>query len=288
MKILLLGAKGNLGAEFLHSALDFSEHSFIGWDKEDLDVTDKGLLHKKIADLKPEVIINTVAYNDVDRCESEMESAQLAETLNVQFVRDLGEACLEHNCLLVHYSTDYVFSGEVKDGYDEVSEPGPINVYGQSKLKGEKELVRLSGKGLQWYLIRTARLFGSKTSGDNAKPSFFEVMLNISKQKQDISVVSDEVGCFTYTPDLMSATMSLIESGDGFGIYHLINEGAASWYDAATYFFKQVGADVRTQPVSGEVFSRSAKRPSHSQLINTKRPKLRSWQEAVDEYCKKL
>lgn len=288
MKILLLGAKGNLGTVFVNSALDFPEHVFIGWDKEDLDATDKSLLDKKISELKPDIIINTVAYNNVDQCETSEVAAELAEMLNVTLVRNLAEISIDHKCTLVHYSSDYVFSGNGKEGYVESAEPSPINIYGQSKLKGEKELIRLSGKGLQWYLIRTARLFGTKGSGENAKPSFFEQMLEISKRQQAISIVNDESGCFTYTSDLVVATLDLIASNDGFGIYHLTNEGSVTWYQAAQYFFDCVGASVILHPIAGEELVRAAKRPAYSELLNTKRPHLRSWQEAVDEYCKTL
>ncbi len=288
MKILLLGAKGNLGTVFVNSALDFPEHVFIGWDKEDLDVTDKSLLDKKISELKPDIIINTVAYNNVDQCETSEVAAELAEMLNVTLVRNLAEISIEHKCTLVHYSSDYVFFGNNKEGYIESAEPSPINIFGQSKFKGEKELIRLSGKSLQWYLIRTARLFGTKGTGENAKPSFFEQMLEISKHHQDIPVVKDEVSCFTYTPDLVLATLDLITSNDGFGIYHLTNEGCVSWYQAAQYYFDRVGVLVDLHQVAGEELIRAAKRPAHSQLLNTKRPHLRSWQEAVDEYCKTL
>lgn len=208
--------------------------------------------------------------------------------LNVQLVRYLAEVAIEYSCVLVHYSSDYVFSGDIKIGYTETAQPNPINIYGQSKLKGEKELISLSGKGLQWYIIRTARLFGTKGSGDRAKPSFFEQMLEISKHQKDIPVVNDEYSCFTFTPDLVAATLDLITSKDSFGIYHITNDGSASWYQAAKYFFERLGVSLNIRPVSGELISRPAKRPTYSQLINTKRPKLRSWQEAVDEYCKKL
>jgi dTDP-4-dehydrorhamnose reductase len=288
MKILLFGAKGNLGTVFLEKSTEYSEHSFIGWDKDDIDVTDKGLLEKKISEIKPDIIMNCVAFNDVDRCEAEEEAAEIAERLNQHLVQDLAEVAMEFNCVLIHFSSDYVFSGDNKTGYDEGSEPNPINQYGDSKLKGERELIKLSGKGLQYYLIRTSRLFGTKGSGTNAKPSFFEIIYKAAEQKKQLSIVADEYSAFTYTPDLVQATLELIESNDGFGIYHLINEGKASWYEAACYFFKQMDSSVVLQKVTGEFFDRPARRPLYSQLLNTKRPKLRSWQEAVDEYCRKL
>ncbi len=288
MKILLLGAKGNLGTAFFKKSAVFTDHVFIGWDKDDIDVTDRMLLVKKIKDLQPEIIINTVAYNDVDGAEKNDKGKQLADILNHDLVQTLAEVALDENIVLVHYSTDYVFSGELATGYNEAAEVAPINEYGNSKARGEKEIIRLSGRGLRWYIIRTSRLFGDKGQGKNAKPSFFELMTTLSKTNTELKAVSNESGSFTYTPDLVSATISLLESGDGFGIYHLINDGKASWFEAATYFFKKINPNITVAPVKGEIFLRAARRPKKSRLLNTKRPKLRTWQAAIDEYIQSL
>lgn len=288
MKILLLGAKGNVGTEFLKQSQEFNDLSFIGWDKDDIDVTDQSLLEKKISELKPEVIINTVGYSKVDECEENEEAAQQAFLLNERVVEFLAEIALEYNCLLVHYSSDYVFSGQTSEGYDEKAEPSPLNVYGESKRAGELALQRLSGRGLRWYLIRTARLFGAPGEGATAKQSFFELILKRAQNHSPLSLVTDERGSFTYIPDLISATVSLLESNEGFGVYHFINEGSASWYEAASYFFKKMNLQPTLVPVTREEFSRPAKRPTDSHLRNTKRPPLRTWQAAVDEYCKTL
>ncbi len=286
MRILLLGSQGNLGTAFTALSKENPDIECIGWDKSEIDVTDRTLLEKKMATLKPDAIINTVAFNDVDGAEKEEEKKLIAEKLNVELVRTLGEISIEFNCVLVHYSSDYVFKGDVQGGYSEDAETSPLNAYGESKVRGEQELIKLSGRGLHWYLIRTARLFGPKGSGPSAKPSFFEIMMGLAKQGQPLKVVSDERGSFTYTPDLAQATLDLLLSGDNFGIYHLVNDGEASWYDAARCFFKSRGMEVPIEPVPGTSFARAAQRPVFSRLRNTKRPALRSWQAAIDEYAK--
>lgn len=288
MKILLLGAKGNLGTAFLKKSVALADYTFIGWDKDDIDVTDRMLLIKKIKDLQPEVIINTVAYNDVDGAEKSDKGKQLADILNSDLIQTLAEVALEENMLLIHYSTDYVFSGDLATGYNEIAEPAPINEYGKSKSRGEKEIIRLSGRGLRWYIIRTSRLFGDRGQGKNAKPNFFELMSKLAKTNTELKAVSNESGSFTYIPDLVAATISLLESGDGFGIYHLVNEGKTSWFEAATYFFKKINPSITVAPVKGEIFLRAARRPKKSRLLNTKRPRLRTWQAAIDEYIQSL
>lgn len=287
MKILLLGSQGNLGTA-LSSVVDPDEHSLIAWDKDDVDVTDEGLLRKKIVDISPELIINAVAYNDVDACETKEEAKNLAQQLNVELVRNLALAAMEVNAILVHYSSDYVFKGDEINGYDETAETNPQSVYAQSKLDGEKELVSLSGKGLRWYLIRTSKLFGPKGLSAVAKPGFFELMLNRAESNAPLKVVNDEIGSFTYTKDLAMATLELVEANNAFGMYHIVNDGQASWYDAARYFFEKLGRQVQIEAVPGSAFPRPAKRPQHSLLLNTKIPALRSWQSALDDYIAHL
>lgn len=285
MKILLLGDKGNLAGAFHALLAGSDEHQLIGWDKEEVDVTDRGLLEKKIAALKPAFIINTVAFNDVDACES-AAGAAVAQSLNVDTVRHLGEISLEQQITLVHYSSDYVFAGDAAEGYDETSEPAPRNIYGESKAKGERELLKLSGRGLKWYVIRTARLFGPAGRGPSAKPNFFDIIDRLAREKGELSLVTDESGSFTYTHDLARATLDLIESGDGYGFYHLVNGGQASWYEAGAHYLQRRGIVVELHQVAGQTFARPAIRPAHSMLRNTKRPALRSWQSAVDDYAK--
>jgi dTDP-4-dehydrorhamnose reductase len=284
MTILLLGAAGNLGTAFTNCLKDKEGFTLVSWDKPDIDVTDEGLLLKKISDIRPDVIINSVAYNDVDACESKEEAADLARQLNVELVANLARAAVEVDARLVHFSSDYVFNGDSEQGYAEDDEPSPQSVYAQSKRDGETELISLTGKGLRWYLVRTSKLFGPRGSSPAAKPSFFELMLKLAKRGEAVKIVSDERGSFTYTVDLAAAVMSLIEEECPSGIYHLVNSGEASWFEAAEYFFNKLGLKVETSAVAASDFPRPASRPKHSLLLNTKRPALRNWQAALDDY----
>ena len=286
MTILILGAAGNLGTAFCELLSAKEDVSLVAWDKTELDVTDQGILNKKISDIKPDVIINTVAYNNVDACEKNESAQGLAKELNVDFVSKLAEIALANGIILVHYSSDYVFKGDNKVGYKEDDIPAPINFYGQTKYDGEQELIKLSGKGLKWYLVRTSKLFGPSGSSPAAKPNFFELMLKLAKDGKAIKAVNDETGSFTYTKDLVLATWNLVDQASAFGVYHLVNSGQASWYDAAQYFLNKMGLDVDIQAVKGQDFLRDAKRPQYSLLLNTKFPALRSWQEALDDYVK--
>lgn len=283
MKILVLGAQGNLGQQLTKVFSADPMCSVVGWDRSEIDVTDKGLIKKKIGELKPDVIINAVAYNAVDHMESD-EGWVIAKKLNVDAVANLAKEALSIGATLVHYSTDYVFAGDNEAGYKEDDEPKPISKYGESKLMGEQEIIRLSGRGLKWYIIRTSKLFGPQGASELAKPSFFDVMLKMAKEKTELEIVNEEVSCFTYTPDLAQRTKDIIDGDYGFGIYHVTNTKPVTWYHAAKELFKQAGVKIKIVPVSSDKFPRPAKRPKYSVLLNTKLPKVRGWQDALKEY----
>lgn len=284
MKVLIIGARGNLGGQL---AKVFSQnHEVFGWDREDLDVTDKDQVLEKIRSLNPEIIINTASFNAVDECENEGGFA-VAKKINGEAVGYLAKIALEINSILVHYSTDYVFAGDKKGGYMEIDKPAPISKYGESKLLGEKRIKKYAEQGLKYYLIRTSKLFGPKGESTVAKPSFFDIMLKLAKEKDSLEVVDEEVSCFTYTPDLAQATRELIESKKEFGIYHLINEGAVTWYEAVLELFRITNTSIKVDPVTSDKFPRKALRPKHSVLVNTKLNKLRNFKEALEEYLNK-
>ena len=284
-KILILGAKGGLGQQ-LAKVFTSQDNEVIAWDKGEIDITDRELILKKVDDLKPNIIINAAAYNAVDKCEESEEEYDLAKKINIDGTKYLAEAALAVEAILVHYSTNYVFDGRKKKGYKETDESKPINRYGKTKFHGEKRILELSGKGLKWYLIRTSKLFGSKGESQFAKTNFFNLMLEQAKKKKEIEVVDEEVSCFTYTVDLAKATKKLIESDQGYGIYHLTNSGACTWYQAAIELFNLAGIDIKVIPISSDELKRLARRPKYSILINTKLPPLRDYREALAEYLK--
>jgi dTDP-4-dehydrorhamnose reductase len=284
-KILILGSKGNLGVQLTKVFTDGYE--VIAWDREEIDITDKELIMKKIEGLRPRIIINAAAFNAVDKCE-EPEGLEIAKKLNADAVGFIAQAALKSGAVFVQYSSDYVFDGKKSAGYKEDDEPKPINKYGETKLLGEKEILKLSSQGLKWYIIRTQKLFGPKGESEAAKPSFFDIMMKLSKEKNEIQVVSEEKGRFTYTPDLAKATKELIETEKSWGIYHIANSFSCNWHRAAVELFKILkNKNIKLIPVPSSNFPRPAKRPKYSELLNTKLPELRDWREALREYLEK-
>ncbi|PJA07629.1 dTDP-4-dehydrorhamnose reductase [Candidatus Falkowbacteria bacterium CG_4_10_14_0_2_um_filter_48_10] len=286
-KVIIFGAQGALGKQLDVRAR--SDYDVLAWHKGDIDITDEDLVKKKVAAEMPDIIINAAAYNAVDRCEQDEEEKHQAELINGAAVGFLAQAALAAGALFVHFSTDYVFSGDASEPYQENSEPAPLNVYGQSKLRGEKEIIKLSGRGLQWRLIRTARLFGPPGEGEGAKENFFLALLKLSRRQPEIKVIDrEEIGSFTYTVDLAAAVFDLLQSGQGAGIYHLANSGQASWFEAAVHFFRSIGSRVAVLPIRSADYPRPARRPLFSVLANTKLPPVRDWQTALDEYISTL
>lgn len=310
-KVLILGKKGMLGQEL---ARTFGENNYdvVAWDKDDLDVLNFKDLRKKIEELKPEVILNAVAYNAVDKCEEDENEFELAKKINGYFPGELAKICKDVDTTLVYYSTDYVFGAEMPEipepegctgscgscalhqgfepeiGYTEDDKPAPVNKYGESKLLGEEEVKK---NGEKFYIIRLSKLFGKPASIEGAKRSFFDVMLEVGKKSlvegKEVKVVDEETSCFTYAPDLADKTREIVEAKKDYGIYHVFNGEACTWYDAVEELYMQAGLEnIKVEPVEGEAFSRPAKRPYFSVLLNKKLNPLRSYKDALNEYLK--
>lgn len=285
MSILILGGRGNLGSQL--TKIFRADYDTISLDREDLDVLDFPALSAKIHELRPELIINTVAYNAVDKCEDPLEY-KIALKLNQELPGVLADLALEIGAILIHYSSDYVFNGTAeKMEFVETDTPNPVNRYGESKALGERELISRAPLGLAYYLIRTSKLFGPRGDSDSAKPSFFDIILNLGKNDKELSVVNEELSCFTYTHDLAEATKRLWELEVEFGIYHLINDGPATWADGALELFKLKKLNAALKMVRSENLLRAARRPKYSVLKNTKIKKLRNWKIALKEYLEK-
>ena len=274
MKILITGSNGMLGHD-LEEILK-SKHELVLTTSKTLDITDKEHTMDFICETKPDIVINSAAYTDVDGCE---ENQDIAYAVNGEGVRNLALACKEVDCPLVHISTDYVFNGKNDRPWVEDDEIGPISIYGKSKRKGEEAILEILDK---YFIVRTAWLYG--INGKN----FPKTMLELAKNHSEITVVYDEVGTPTYTPDLAYGISQLIES-DLYGIYHLTNSGSCSWCEFARYIFEVADMDVKVIPVTASEFARPAPRPSYSVLENRNWVKngfkpLRSYKEAIKEY----
>ena len=312
MKIVIIGAKGMLGKDLGRVFFDpyapagsgsrLKRRDFILYllDKDELDITDKESVQKVFSDLKPDIVINAAAYTDVDGCETNRE---LAMKVNGVAPGYLAEASRDIGAVLVHYSTDYVFDGNKKEGYDEDDEPGDaINFYGESKLAGERAVREAGGS---YYIIRTSWLFGgwpSYAKASEGKPkNFVETILKLAQEINRIKVVNDQYGKPTFSLDLARKTRELIESklvrrsfsegGKDFGVYHITNEPTTTWYDFAKEIVEQI-KNTRDNtsiipsilPCASSEFPRPAKRPQYSILKNTKLSPMRPWQEALREY----
>ncbi len=286
-KVLILGASGNLGTSLSQT---FSDLKPLLWDKLNLDLTDTPALASALNVNQPSMIINAAAYNNVDLCESSESEYKLALKLNRDLVEFLANWCLVSGAVLVHFSSDYVFSSDdIKfPGFKENDSPLPINRYGETKLAGEEKILNLAKQGLNYYIIRTSKLFGPKANSSEAKPSFFDIMLKLAKENREIKIVNSEKSCFTYTPDLSQALRDLINERPNSGIYHLTNSSPATWFEGAKYLFKLFNLSPNIKEIKASELSRPAKRPVSSVLINKKRTKLRSWKLALAEFYKKI
>ncbi|MFA4930485.1 MAG: dTDP-4-dehydrorhamnose reductase [Patescibacteria group bacterium] len=275
MRIVIIGAKGMLGQEL---AKVFQTYKPLLWDRDEIDITDQHLVDAKIGQIRPEMVINAAAYNDVDGAEN---NEPLAMSINGLAVGYLANAVHAYKGILVHYSTDYVFKGDNKNGYKESDVPNPQSVYARSKLAGEQAFQH---SGVAGYVVRLSRLFGKPAIGERAKKSFVDTMLQLAKTRRSLNVVNEEASSPTYAPDLALRTKYIMENKLPNGIYHVTNSGSCTWYEFAKEIFAQSKNNVTIVPVSGSDFPRPAARPSHSILINTKLPPLRTWQEALQEY----
>jgi dTDP-4-dehydrorhamnose reductase len=280
MKVLVLGARGMLGSCLVRT---YADTDVLAWDREDLDITNAEDVQALVARANPDVVLNAVAYNDVDGAE---RSPEVAERVNGLAVRHLAEAALECGATFVHVSTDYVFDGLKVQGYAEHDAPKPRSVYGQSKLRGEQELLRFAKRypGWRWYCIRTSRLFGPQGSSDVAKQSFVDTMAGLAVSRERVEVIDAEVSSPTYAPDLAHAARVLVDHGAVSGVYHRTNDGACTWHAWAKVVFATMGWKGVCVPVTPDAFPRLAIRPAHSILRTTKLPPMRRWEEAVEEY----
>ena len=251
-------------------------YDVLALSEQELDITDEGAVGKAAADFCPDIVFNCAAYTNVDQAEKEQA---LADAVNGFAVRNLCLACREHDITLVHFSTDYVFDGTKKGPYTIHDVTNPINSYGRSKRLGERYITDMMS---QFYILRTSWLFG--LSGNN----FIEAMINVGKTQGRASVVTDQRGCPTWTKHLAQAAVELAGK-DRYGIYHVTNCGATTWYDFAAEIFRLCGMDVHMTPITSADLPRPAKRPSNSVLDPDPLPQVLGrqmphWREALEEY----
>lgn len=272
MKILVTGAKGQLGREIEKQG---TKHELILTDRHILNIADGSAVLSFMQDVKPEAVIHCAAYTQVDKAEEDIDEAF---RVNVVGAQNVAAGCLEIGARLVYISTDYVFDGLGKSAYREFDPVNPQTVYGRTKWQGEEIVRQILGRH---YILRTAWLYGD---GNN----FVRTMLKLAENHHELQVIHDQIGTPTSTVDLAKMIFTLLPS-DAYGTYHATCQGHCSWYDFACEIFKQVNRSVRVVPVTTEEFPRPAKRPAYSVLDNymlrmTVGDTMRFWQEALKAY----
>jgi dTDP-4-dehydrorhamnose reductase len=279
VRYAVLGAAGQLGRDLCPRLPD----EVIPLTREQIDLTRPETVRAVLEDLRPEVVINCAAYNFVDRAESEPEAAF---AVNAWGARALALACHDLGCTLVHFSTDYVFGlDETRDvPYAENDAPGPVSVYGLSKLAGEYQV---RSNCPRHFVIRTCGLYGVWGSGGKGG-NFVETMLRLATQGKPLRVVADQICTPSYTVDVASATAALIATSR-YGLYHLTNGGGCSWCDFARTIFETAGLSVDLTAIPSREYPTTARRPPYSVLAAKAYhalglPAIRPWFEAVPAY----
>ena len=273
MKILLAGAKGQLGAA-LQSTL--TGHEVIAWGRNELDITDLAHTHTAIEQVHPHLVINVAGYTNVDKAEVEQEAAFRANALGP---RNLALTTAALGIPLVQISTDYVFDGWHARPYHEFDRPHPLSVYGKSKFAGEEAVRSLNPRH---YIVRTAWLY--HTVGNN----FPHRMCQLAEQGQ-VRVVSDQYGSPTYAPHLAASLSRLIET-QAFGTYHLAGSGGTSWFEFTRILFHHMKISAQVEPISTAECPRPAPRPHYAVLTTLQEPRvvLPSWEEGVADFSRSL
>lgn len=283
MKIALIGADGQLGTD-LYRYFKSKGEDVKGLTLADIEICNKNLCSSVLYDLKPDLIINTAAYNLVDESETEISKAF---EVNVNGVKNIAEICSSLDCAMMHFSTDFVFGGYEKNTpYNEDDCPGPVSIYGISKLAGEYIIRYMLASH---YIIRICGLYGHAGSLGKGY-NFVELMIKLAKEGKPIKVVNDQVLTPTSTKDITEKLYELIKIKK-FGTYHMTNTGSCSWYEFACEIFRLAGLSPRINPISTEDFGAKARRPAYSVLDNRNLRQagigdLRHWKEALAEYIK--
>jgi len=278
MKVAVTGAAGQLGRALVDR---LGARAAWAGGRDALDVRDPAAVSRVLDDVRPDVVINAAAYNDVDGAESDPASAM---AVNAVGPGNLARACRERGALLVHVSTDYVFDGAKGEPYREEDCPRPASVYGVSKLAG---CLLVAAAGGPHLIVRTSGVFGA--GGNRVKGgSFVERILAKARSGQPLRVVNDQVSSPTYAPDLAAALVTLVEQG-ARGLLHVTNSGACSPYDLAAAALEIAGIHARIEPIRTADLGAPARRPAYSVLDNSRAraaglPPLRSWRDALAEF----
>ena len=281
MKVAVTGANGQLGTDLCRALNNFD---IIPFKHADIEIADMASVREAMLKHKPAIIINTAAYVRVDDCEDEKDKAF---SVNALGARNVAVVAQELGARLMHLSTDYVFGGEAEPRtipYTEFDTPVPLSIYGKSKLAGEDSVRHLC---YRHFIVRASGLFG--VAGSSGKGgNFIETMLKLAKERDELRVVNDQVFSPTSTGDLARKIAQLMTT-DYYGIFHITNRGACSWYGFTTEILKLAGITTPVVPITSDLYPQKARRPCYSVLDNYHlrllgMDDMRPWQEALKDY----
>lgn len=273
MTILLIGAAGQVGQELAKTLAPLGEVAAV--DRSQLDLTDLSAIAQTIETQRPSLIVNAAAYTAVDKAESEPE---LAHRINAEAPEMMAKTAAKQGATLIHISTDYVFSGQASSPRAETDKTGPLGVYGKTKLAGEAAIRAALDEHI---ILRTAWVYGTQGKGN-----FLKTMLRLGKERETLSVVSDQVGSPTWAKDIAEAIADLgskatsDQTPNAFGTYNYTNSGVASWYDFAIAIFEEAAAldfPLKVQsvkPIATADYPTPAQRPAYSVLSGQKIARL--------------
>jgi len=269
MRLLVTGAAGMLGRDVVAAAGD-AGHEVVALARAELDITDADAVRAAIAAARPDAVINCAAWTDVDGAETAEASAT---AVNGDGAGHVAAAAAHSGAHLVHVSTDYVFDGEAAEPYTEEAATAPQSAYGRSKLAGEHAV---AAAARQSAIVRASWLFGPH--GRN----FVDTMRRLGAERDEVSVVDDQVGCPTYTGHLAPALVAVAERGLT-GFLHVAGAGRCSWFELAEATFADAGLDCRVRPQSTADLGRPAPRPAFSALTSVRddAPVLPTWREGL-------
>ena len=285
-KILVTGAKGQLGSEINKISGQFAEMEFCFTDVAELDITNPEKVAELISEFQPEFLINCAAYTAVDKAETDLAVATL---LNATAVGILAEQSSKIGCKIIHVSTDYVFDGNGPRPYKEDDPVDPQSAYGRTKLEGELLCQKYNPQNL---IIRTSWLYSA--FGNN----FVKTMVRLGNERSELGVIADQIGTPTNAADLASAILTIIssvKSGEKAfvaGIYHYSNEGVASWYDFTKAIFDIAEINCFVKPIATEDYPSPVQRPPYSVMNKSKIKlifglKIPHWRDSLTEYFQK-
>ena len=287
MRVLITGSNGQLGSEIRELAANYKKLDFIFKDLPELDIYNIDALEKFIINHKINAVINCAAYTAVDMAEDNVEIAKKVNSIGVSNLINILEKV---DGKLIHISTDYVFNGDHFMPYNESDSVSPIGVYGETKREGELAVIN---SVLDAIVIRTSWLYSSY--GNN----FVKTILRLAKQKEELSVIFDQIGTPTYARDLAKTCLEILCGGisvnisENGNLYHYSNEGVASWYDFAISIMKIGGKNCKVKPIQTKDYPTLAKRPQYSVLNKSKiktdfKIEIPYWRDSLKDCIKKI